>query len=87
MPSADELISSSTAQTLARAIGAAAPAADLTALRDAARGVAGLALRERSDLLRDALLAAFRAVTPPLPAPCAWPWTARRTLRAGSSGP
>lgn len=57
MPSADELISASTVRTLTRAIGAAAPEATLTQLRAAEDRLNGLALRERSDLLRDALLA------------------------------
>ncbi|MFE9686240.1 DNA alkylation repair protein [Streptomyces sp. NPDC006285] len=57
MPFADELISRHTAQNLTRAIRAAAPDADLTALRAAARQIDPLPLRRRADLLRDALLA------------------------------
>lgn len=57
MPFADELISDRTAQTLARAIGAAAPDAALRALPAAAGRLGDLSLRERADLLRDALLA------------------------------
>ena len=56
MPSADELISASTLRTLTRAISAAAPETMLTQLRAAEDRLTGLALRERSDLLRDALL-------------------------------
>lgn len=57
MPSADELISTSTVRTLTRALGAAAPDAGLTVLTAAEHRLDGLSLRERSDLLRDALLA------------------------------
>jgi 3-methyladenine DNA glycosylase AlkC len=57
MPFADELIGTHTADTLIRAIHEAAPAAALTRLRAAATGLAPLSLRERSDLLRDALVA------------------------------
>jgi 3-methyladenine DNA glycosylase AlkC len=56
MPFADELIGSHTAQALTQAIHAARPAAPLTALRAGEAGLAPLALRERSDLLRDALI-------------------------------
>lgn len=56
MPFADELISDVTAQQLLRAIETAAPRAELVALRAASRGLAPLGLRERADLLRDALL-------------------------------
>ena len=52
MPFADQLINSSTALDLARAV-----APDGKALRAAADRLEGLALRERADLLRDALLA------------------------------
>ncbi|WEO77265.1 DNA alkylation repair protein [Cryobacterium sp. SO2] len=57
MPFADELIGVSTARALAAAIQAAAPQAELTALHAAADALGPLSLRERSDLLRDALLA------------------------------
>lgn len=57
MPSADELIGHHAVESLIRAIRAAAPDADLTALRAAPRQIAPLSLRERADLLRDALLA------------------------------
>jgi 3-methyladenine DNA glycosylase AlkC len=57
MPFADELIGPRTARALAQAIGAVAPRnAPLTALRAAAAGLGSLSLRERADLLRDALL-------------------------------
>ena len=60
MPFADELIGVPTATALVRAIEAAAPAADVSQLRAAATAevLGPLALRERSDLLRDGLLAA-----------------------------
>ncbi|MEY9968494.1 3-methyladenine DNA glycosylase AlkC [Streptacidiphilus sp. MAP12-16] len=57
MPFADDLIGDHTAKLLVNAIHAAAPEASLTLLRSAARNLAGRSLRERSDLLRDALLA------------------------------
>lgn len=57
MPFADELIGRHTARSLTRAIRAAAPQAELTALRAAPRQIDVLSLRERADLLRDALLA------------------------------
>lgn len=56
MPFADELIGPHTANALARAIRVAAPAAKLANLQAASTGLARLSLRERSDLLRDALL-------------------------------
>jgi 3-methyladenine DNA glycosylase AlkC len=57
VPFADELIGDHTAKALINAIAAAVPGSPLPALRAAAGGLAGRALRERSDLLRDALLA------------------------------
>lgn len=57
MPFADELIGVPTARALAAAIQAAASHAELTALHAAADALGPLSLRERSDLLRDALLA------------------------------
>ena len=57
MPFADELIGVSTARALAAAIQAAAPHAELPALHTATTALGPLSLRERSDLLRDALLA------------------------------
>ncbi|MFJ8593367.1 DNA alkylation repair protein [Streptomyces sp. NPDC093598] len=56
MPSADELIGRDTVQNLIDAIQTAAPDADLTSLRAAPQEIAPLPLRERADLLRDALL-------------------------------
>ena len=56
MPFAEELIGPHTADALARAIHVAAPAATLPNLQAASIGLAALSLRERSDLLRDALL-------------------------------
>ncbi|POH63585.1 MULTISPECIES: DNA alkylation repair protein [Cryobacterium] len=56
MPFADELIGVPTARALTAAIQAAAPSAELAALPAAAAAIATLSLRERSDLLRDALL-------------------------------
>ncbi|MEX5636210.1 hypothetical protein [Parafrankia sp. FMc2] len=55
MPSADELISDSTAESLHRVFRATAPDADLSALATAAGRLGSLSLRERADLLRDAL--------------------------------
>lgn len=56
MPFADELIGVSVAERLHRAIRQAAPGADLTHLDDARLHLGPLSLRERADLLRDALL-------------------------------
>ncbi|MFI2207605.1 DNA alkylation repair protein [Streptomyces sp. NPDC020192] len=57
MPSADELIGRHAAESLLRAVETAAPDADLASLRAAPRQITPLSLRERADLLRDALLA------------------------------
>ncbi|MEV7141315.1 hypothetical protein [Streptomyces tauricus] len=57
MPFADELIGRHTVQNLISAVQTAAPAAELTALRAAPALIEPLSLRERADLLRDALLA------------------------------
>jgi 3-methyladenine DNA glycosylase AlkC len=56
MPFADDLIGAHTALALASAIQAAAPDRALPALHAASGGLGPLALRERADLLRDALL-------------------------------
>jgi 3-methyladenine DNA glycosylase AlkC len=56
MPFADELIGPHTVENLICAIQTAAPDADLGSLRAAPRQIAPLSLRERADLLRDALL-------------------------------
>lgn len=57
MPFADELLGVPAARALAAAIQATAPRAELPALHAAADALGPLSLRERSDLLRDALLA------------------------------
>ena len=57
MPFADDLIGLRTVQALTTAINSAAPGAPLDALRAAPDLLTPLSLRERSDLLRDALLA------------------------------
>lgn len=57
MPSADELLGRSAVTSLVEAIRGAAPDADLKALRAAPGQIGPLSLRERADLLRDALLA------------------------------
>lgn len=56
MPFADQLIGAPTAHALIAAIHGVAPRAPLTALYAAAEALGPLSLRERSDLLRDALL-------------------------------
>jgi 3-methyladenine DNA glycosylase AlkC len=56
MPLADELIGEHTAKALIRAIAAVTPGAPLTALCAAGCGLATRSLRERAELLRDALL-------------------------------
>ncbi|WP_434592866.1 DNA alkylation repair protein [Streptomyces sp. A5-4] len=56
MPFADELIGPATADTLLHALRAVAPGAEFPALRSAGRSLGPLPLRERSDLLRDAML-------------------------------
>lgn len=57
MPSAEELISTSTARSLATAVRTVVPGARPAALEAAEAGLAPLSVRERSDLLRDALMA------------------------------
>ncbi|MFF0766067.1 hypothetical protein ACFYWH_39640 [Streptomyces sp. NPDC003737] len=57
MPFADELINGHTAHTLTQAVRTVLPDADPASLRAAAQQLDSLSLRERSDLLRDALLA------------------------------
>ena len=57
MPFADELLGHDAAQSLIHAVEIAAPDADLTSLRAALPQIGPLSLRERADLLRDALLA------------------------------
>lgn len=88
MPFADQLIDSRTADELAAAV--ALVQSDAPALRAAGARLAGLALRERADLLRDALLAdvpgsyaelagvvrAARSATPSFRGWLIWPVTA-----------
>lgn len=57
MPFAEELIGPQVAHTLARSIQAVAPGRSLRVLPHVAGALDGLSLRERADLLRDALLA------------------------------
>ncbi|MEV6992793.1 DNA alkylation repair protein [Streptomyces sp. NPDC093228] len=57
MPFADELINGHTAHTLTQAVRTVLPDADPAWLRAAAQQLDSLSLRERSDLLRDALVA------------------------------
>jgi 3-methyladenine DNA glycosylase AlkC len=77
VPFADELIGDQTAGALLAAVAAAAPGNDLPCLRAAAKDLAGRPLRERSDLLRDALLADLPGGYPGLAA----------TVRAAAAGP
>jgi 3-methyladenine DNA glycosylase AlkC len=77
VPFADELIGDHTAGALIAALAAAAPGNGLPALHAAAEDLAGRPLRERSDLLRDALLADLPGGYPGLAA----------TVRAAAAGP
>ncbi|GAA2334847.1 DNA alkylation repair protein [Streptomyces kunmingensis] len=100
MPFADELIGRHTVHGLTRAIRAVAPDADLTALRAAPRQIDSLTLRQRADLLRDALLtdlpgdyaALARTVrmarddTPHLTGWMIWPVTSALATRAVQEG-
>ncbi|MCP2267191.1 DNA alkylation repair protein [Promicromonospora thailandica] len=56
MPFADEMIGTSTVAHLVASVASALPGAPLTVLRGASARIAGLALRERVDLLEGALL-------------------------------
>ncbi|MEW1980760.1 DNA alkylation repair protein [Citricoccus sp. NPDC079358] len=56
MPSADELLGARAATALTRSIRRVVPGTDLHSLPRAAESLDGLALRERADLLREALL-------------------------------
>ncbi|MCU1680326.1 MAG: alkylation repair protein [Amycolatopsis sp.] len=56
MPTADELLNAAAVRGLARCLTAAAPGLDLAEVRRSAKSLTGLALRERSDLVRAALL-------------------------------
>lgn len=97
MPFADELIGVPTALRLTRAIAATLPGTPLTALRAAPERFAALGLRERSDLLRDALLSdidrgyedlarVFRsaAVDPGFSGWLIWPVTTAAATRAAA---
>jgi len=75
MPFADEFIGTHTALALITAVQVAEPQRPLTALRAVPAGLDGLALRERSDLLRDALLADL---------PCSYPDFAAVIRRAAA---
>ncbi|MEE6272623.1 DNA alkylation repair protein [Georgenia sp. MJ206] len=100
MPFADEMISASTAAALARAIAAATPGAGLPRLRESPGLLADLTLRERADLLRDALLAdvpggyddlarvvrAARDAAPSFDGWMMWPVTAAVATRAVDDG-
>ena len=100
MPSADELIGRHAVDSLVRAIQIAAPGADLTSLRAAPRQIAPLSLRERSDLLRDAMLAdlpgdyaalartvrAARDTAPDFTGWLIWPVTSALATRAVQEG-
>ncbi|MEU8228204.1 DNA alkylation repair protein [Actinoplanes sp. NPDC048967] len=77
MPFADELIGDQTARALIAALAAAAPGNGWQSLRTAAGDLAGRPLRERSDLLRDGLLADLPGGYPELAA----------TVRAAAAGP
>ncbi|MCI4656212.1 DNA alkylation repair protein [Cryobacterium zhongshanensis] len=77
MPFADQLIGVPTAVALTTAIQAVTPHAPLTALHEATGMLAPFSLRERSDLLRDALLADLPGDYTSFAA----------TIRAAASGP
>ncbi|TFB87323.1 DNA alkylation repair protein [Cryobacterium algoricola] len=77
MPFADQLIGMPTAVALTTAIQAVTPHAPLTALHEATGMLAPFSLRERSDLLRDALLADLPGDYTSFAA----------TIRAAASGP
>ncbi|MEV0220993.1 DNA alkylation repair protein [Streptomyces sp. NPDC050704] len=100
MPFADELIGRHTVESLTRAIQAAAPDANLAALRAAPGQIGPLSLRERADLLRDALLAdlpgdyatlartvrAARDEAPHFTGWLIWPVTSALAARAAQEG-
>ncbi|MFC1432105.1 DNA alkylation repair protein [Streptacidiphilus sp. N1-3] len=100
MPFADELIGDHAAKALVTAIRAAAPGTPLPTLRAAAKDLTGRALRERSDLLRDALLAdlpgdyaafagtirAAQQGSPPFEGWLIWPVTSAVAARAITDG-
>lgn len=100
MPFADELISDHTATQLADGVRAAAPEVVLHALPGAVGRLGDLSLRERADLLRDALLAdvpggyadlarvvrAARDGTAPFDGWLIWPVTSAVAVRAVEDG-
>ena len=57
MPLADELLNAQAAKALVRCLKAAAPGTAFSEVAEAAKRLTGLGLRERTDLLKDALLA------------------------------
>ncbi|WP_433796865.1 hypothetical protein [Actinoplanes sp. CA-252034] len=77
MPTADELIGPRTVESLLSAVRTAVPGADLASLRAAGSRIAPLTLRERADLLRDALLTDLPGTTRPWTGRCAGPATSR----------
>jgi 3-methyladenine DNA glycosylase AlkC len=77
VPFADELLGAESARMLIDAVAAAAPGNRLPSVRAAAADLSGRSLRERSDLLRDALLADLPGGCPELAA----------TVRAAAAGP
>jgi 3-methyladenine DNA glycosylase AlkC len=77
VPFADELLGDHAVRALVDALAGAAPGNPWSALRAAAGDLSGRALRERSDLLRDALLADRPGGYPELAA----------TVRAAAAGP
>ncbi|MFF0150479.1 hypothetical protein [Micromonospora sp. NPDC005203] len=101
MPFADDLIGEHAARMLIRAVASAAPGTPLTALRSAAGDLANRSLRERADLLGDALLAdlpggyahlartvrrAGRAGQPPFDGWLIWPVTSAIAAKAVADG-
>lgn len=56
MPTADELLNAAAVRGLAQCLTKATPGLDLIQVRRSAKSLEGLGLRERSDLVRDALL-------------------------------
>jgi hypothetical protein len=86
MPFADELINGHTAQSPILAVRTALPGAELASLHAAEQQLAPLALRQRADLLTDALLAAVPGDYADWRASCASPRRARRCSPDGSSG-
>ncbi|SDS67845.1 DNA alkylation repair protein [Actinoplanes derwentensis] len=97
MPFADELLGTAAADGLVAAVAGAVPDSPLTALRAAPARLDGLTLRERADLLRDALLVdvpgvytelarVVRAATPAFHGWMIWPVTAAIASKAVTDG-